>query len=51
MKKTYIEPSVKAVEIKLSKLMTMSDETTGTKIDPTEETNTMDSFDADFGEF
>ena len=50
MKKTYIEPSVKAVEIKLAHLMVMSDETTGTKLDPTEETSTMDSFDVEFDE-
>lgn len=50
MKKTYIEPSVKAVEIKLSNLMTMSDPETQTKINPEEETPTMDSFDAEFDE-
>ena len=50
MKKTYIEPSVKAIEIKLSQLMVTSDPTTGTKFDPTEETNEMDSFDAEFSE-
>ena len=50
MKKIYIEPSVKAVEIKLAHLMVMSDETTGTKLDPTEETSTMDSFDVEFEE-
>ena len=50
MKKIYIEPSVKAVEITLPKLMTMSDETTGTKLDPAEETPTMDSFDVEFDE-
>ena len=48
MKKIYIEPSVKAVEITLPKLMTMSDPETQTKINPEEETSTMDSFDADF---
>ncbi|MBQ9560714.1 MAG: hypothetical protein IJV10_00330 [Prevotella sp.] len=50
MKKEYIEPSVKAIEVKLSQLMTTSDPTTGTKFDPSEDTNEMDSFDADFSE-
>ena len=52
MKKIYIEPSVKAVEIKLPKLMTMSDENTGTDVNPESEPvtdpNEMDSFDAEF---
>lgn len=50
MKKIYIEPSVKAVEIKLANLMTMSDPETQTKINPEEETPTMDSFDVEFEE-
>ena len=52
MKKEYIEPSVKAVEIKLNHLMVLSDTTTGTNVDPdaapvTEEEG-MDGFHADF---
>ena len=50
MKKEYIEPSVKAVEIKLANLMITSDPTTETKFDPTDNTSTMDSFDAEFEE-
>ena len=50
MKKTYIEPSVKAIEIKLSHLMITSDPVTKTKFDPTEETSDNDSFDAGFSE-
>ncbi len=50
IKKEYIEPSVKAVEIKLSHLMITSDPTTKTKFDPTEETSDNDSFDAGFSE-
>ena len=50
MKKTYIEPSVKAIEIKLSHLMITSDPVTETKFDPSESTNTMDGFDAEFSE-
>ena len=52
MKKEYIEPSVKAVEIKLNHLMVLSDTTTGTKLDPKAEEITspddMDGFHADF---
>ena len=52
MKKEYIEPSVKAVEIKLNHLMVLSDPTTETSIapnaDPVETPEGMDSFDADF---
>ena len=52
IKKEYIEPSVKAVEIKLNHLMVLSDTTTGTKVDPKAEAITnpddMDGFDADF---
>ncbi|MBR4572982.1 MAG: hypothetical protein IKO28_06165 [Prevotella sp.] len=52
MKKEYIEPSVKAVEIKLNHLMVLSDPTTGTKVDPNAEEITnpddMDGFHADF---
>ena len=52
IKKEYIEPSVKAVEIKLNHLMVLSDTTTGTNVDPdatpvTEEEG-MDGFHADF---
>ena len=50
MKKIYIEPSVKAVEVKFSQLMTMSDPETGTKFNSDETTNNMDSFDANFSE-
>ena len=50
MKKTYIKPSVKAVEVKFSQLMTMSDAETGTKFNSDETTNNMDSFAADFEE-
>ena len=50
MKKEYIEPSVKAVEIKLANLMITSDPETHTKFDPTEETMDNDSFDAGFEE-
>ena len=50
MKKTYIEPSVKAVEIKLAHLMITSDPETQTKFDPNSDTSTMDSFDAEFDE-
>ena len=50
IKKEYIEPSVKAIEVKLSKLMTTSDPETGTKFNPGDSTDTMDSFDAEFEE-
>ena len=50
IKKEYIKPSVKAVEIKLAHLMITSDPETNTKFDPTQETATMDSFDAEFEE-
>ena len=51
MKKEYIEPSVKAIEVKLSQLMiTMSDTETGTKFSSEGSTNTMDGFDAEFSE-
>ena len=50
IKKEYIEPSVKAIEIKLANLMITSDPETGTKFDPSEETSDMDGFDAEFGE-
>ena len=50
IKKEYIEPSVKAVEIKFSHLMITSDPETKTKFDPTEETSDNDSFDAGFSE-
>jgi hypothetical protein len=51
MKKEYTEPSVKAIEVKLSQLMiTMSDTETGAKFSSEESTNTMDGFDAEFSE-
>lgn len=52
MKKQYIEPIVKAIEIKLAHLMVLSDTTTGTKVDPNAEEITspddMEGFHADF---
>ena len=52
MKKTYIEPSVKAIEIKASAILagSLTDETTGAKFSPNQTTEGMDSFDADFSE-
>ena len=50
MKKIYIEPSVKAVEIKLAHLMITSDPQTNTKFDPDSSTPSMDGFDAEFSE-
>ena len=51
IKKEYIEPSVKAIEVKLSQLMIiMSDTETGAKFSSEESTNTMDGFDAEFSE-
>ena len=54
IKKEYIEPSVKAVEIKLAHLMIASDPETGTNVNPEGEAVTtpegMDSFDIDFEE-
>ena len=50
IKKEYIEPSVKAVEIKLANLMITSDPVTGTKFDSGDTTSDMDSFDAEFEE-
>ena len=52
MKKEYIEPSVKAVEIKLNHLMVLSDPNTGTNVNPNttpvDDPSGMDSFDAEF---
>ena len=51
IKKEYIEPSVKAIEVKLSQLMiTMSDTETGAKFSSEGSTNQMDGFDAEFSE-
>ncbi len=50
MKKEYIEPSVKAIEVKLTQLMATSDPTTGTKFDPSEETSDNDGLSLDFEE-
>jgi len=53
MKKTYIEPSVKAIKIQLAQVIAASpitDTVTGTKFDSSESTNTMDGFDAEFSE-
>ena len=53
MKKTYIEPSVKAIKIQLAQVIAASpitDNVTGAKFDSSESTNTMDGFDAEFSE-
>ena len=51
IKKEYIEPSVKAIEVKLSQLMiTMSDTETGAKFSSEGSTEQMDGFDAEFSE-
>ena len=51
MKKTYIEPSVKAIEIKTTAILagSLTDETTGAKFG-SGSTSTMDGFDAEFSE-
>ena len=48
MKKIYIEPSVKAVEIKLPAILAGSETVNGEKIT---NQNEIASFDADFSEF
>ena len=52
MKKTYIEPSVKAIEIKTTAILagSLTDDTTGAKFSSEGSTNTMDGFDAEFSE-
>ena len=53
MKKTYIEPSVKAIKIQLAQVIAASpivDTETGAKFNSGESTNTMDGFDAEFSE-
>ena len=53
MKKTYIEPSVKAIKIQLAQVIAASpitDSVTGAKFDSSESTSSMDGFDAEFSE-